>query len=84
METIQLCMAELHYTDNTTPIVPPEGREGDLIGNGFGRVEGRLLCGHLRWSFYAADCAYLAVRVGFSNPVDELCRTHPGRRDPYR
>ncbi len=27
------------------------------------------------------DCregAYLALRAGFSQPVDELCRTHPG------
>jgi hypothetical protein len=78
METIQLFAAELRYTDETTPVVPPEGREGVLIGNGIGRVDGTLLSGDLRWSFYAADCAYLAIRAGFTNPVDELCRTHPG------
>ncbi len=26
----------------------------------------------------AREGAYLAVRAGFSQPVDELCRTHPG------
>ena len=78
METVQLFTAELHYTNETTPVVPPDGREGDLIGNGIGRVKGTLLSGDLRWSFYAADCAYLALRAGFTNPVDELCRTNPG------
>lgn len=59
-------------------MVPPDGRDGQLIGTGTGDVRGELLHGKLRWSFYTADCAYLAVRAGFSQPVDELCRTHPG------
>ena len=78
MDTLHLFDAELRYTDETTPVVAPDGREGDLIGSGVGRVTGSLLSGTLGWSFYAADCAYLAVRAGFEHPVDELCRTHPG------
>ncbi len=78
MDTIHLFDAELRYTDDSTPVVPADGREGELIGNGTGAVRGQLLNGDLRWSFYAADCAYLAVRAGFTQPVDELCRTHPG------
>ncbi len=78
MEALHLFDAELRYTDDTTPVVPPDGREDQLSGNGTGDVGGELLNGELRWSFYAADCAYLAVRAGFTEPVDELCRTHPG------
>jgi len=77
MEACHLFEAELRYTDDTTPVVPPDGRQ--LSGNGTGDVGGELLNGELRWSFYAADCAYLAVRAGLAEPVDELCRTHPGR-----
>lgn len=78
METMHLFDAELRYTDETTPVVPPDGREGDLIGSGIGSVKGAVLSGNLRWSFYAADCAYLEVMAGFQHPVDELCRTNPG------
>jgi len=78
MEAFHLFDAELRYTDDTTAVVRPDCREGQLIGNGTGDLRGELLNGELRWSFYAADCAYLALRAGFSQPVDELCRTHPG------
>lgn len=41
------------------PLVRPTQREGVLIGSGQGQIEGERIRGSLRWSMYAADCAYL-------------------------
>src|SRR5262245_27566610 len=59
-------------------VVRAEDREGTLIGSGTGRVAGPI-SGAVRWSMFAADCAYLLVRAGVDpGPGTHLCRTNPG------
>jgi len=75
--------AELNYQDGLKPIVPVEGREGDLIGNGKGRVTGREIAGTIRWSMFAANCPYRAdgrnyPEAGRTETGDHVCKTNPG------
>lgn len=71
--------AELWYRSNMDIVMPVEDREGDLIGNGEGTITGERIRGRMRWSFFAANCAYLLVRSGIEPPPGEhLCRTNPG------
>ncbi|MCI0410251.1 MAG: hypothetical protein L0191_17115, partial [Acidobacteria bacterium] len=70
--------AEIHYRSDMEPVVPAEGREGELIGSGDGKVAGKIR-GTIRWSFFAADCAYLLVKAGIEPPPGQhLCKTNPG------
>jgi len=50
--------AELQYRPGVEPVVSPEAREGELIGNGDGVARGGKVAGRLRWSMFAADCPY--------------------------
>ncbi|MBW7883735.1 MAG: hypothetical protein H3C34_14075 [Caldilineaceae bacterium] len=56
---VPLFEATLAYKDGMAPLVRPAQREGVLIGSGQGQIEGERIQGSLRWSMYAADCAYL-------------------------
>src|SRR5260221_10183769 len=71
--------ADLEYVNDQTAEVPSEDREGEYIGSGIGSITGERLNGTIRWSMFAADCAYLLVRAGIEpSPGEELCRVHPG------
>lgn len=79
MDLEPLFDAELQYNPDVGVVVAADDREGDLIGSGDGRVVGRRINGTIRWSFYAADCAYLLVKAGINpGPGQHLCRTNPG------
>ncbi len=79
MDLEPLFDAELQYNPDVGVVVAADDREGDLIGNGDGRVVGRRFNGTIRWSFYAADCAYLLVKAGVNPGLGQhLCRTNPG------
>ncbi len=79
MDLEPLFAAELQYNPDVGVVVAGDDREGDLIGTGDGRVVGRRINGTIRWSFYAADCAYLLVKAGVNpGPGQHLCRTNPG------
>lgn len=68
--------AELHY-ERGSAVVYRTGSEGDLIGSGAGTVRGPRMHGQIRWSFYAAECAF--DPNGTTRPTsDNLCRTGPG------
>jgi Protein of unknown function (DUF3237) len=75
--------AELAYRTDTAPVVPPEGREGTLLGSGDGRAEGPRISGAVRFSFYEEGCP---LDPGFLEaPADAkladgdyLCKTNPG------
>jgi hypothetical protein len=70
---------ELQYQSNMQVVVPADGREGELIGNGVGTVSGEKLRGTIRWSMYSADCDYLLVRAGVHPTRNQaLCKTNPG------
>ncbi len=71
--------AELRYKSDMDVVVPVEGREGELIGSGEGTVTGEKIRGTVRWSFFAANCAYLLVKAGVEPPPGQhLCYTNPG------
>lgn len=71
--------AGLEYINDMPSEVPTEDREGDYIGSGVGAVRGEKVTGSIRWSMFAADCAYLMVRAGIEpGPGQDLCRVHPG------
>lgn len=75
----QLFDAELEYVNDLAAVVPPEDREGEYIGSGRGRIMGERIRGAIRWSMFAADCAYLLVRAGVDpGPGTHLCRVRPG------
>jgi alkylmercury lyase len=71
--------AELRYRTGIGPVVPADGRQGELIGSGDGTVVGPAVRGTIRWSMYAADCAYLRRgEPGYDQIAEHLCRTSPG------
>lgn len=71
--------AELEYVNDQAVEAPAEDREGEYIGSGIGRITGDRLGGTIRWSMFAAECAYLLVRAGVEpGPGQDLCRVHPG------
>lgn len=70
--------AELHYREGMPPVVAAAEREGELIGSGDGSVTGEKLHGTIRWSYFAADCAYQLVQAGIEPaPGLHLCRNNP-------
>jgi hypothetical protein len=69
--------AELLYRQDLEPVVPGEGREGELIGSRDGVARGATLTGHLRWSMFAADCPYRPDGGERSLDNDHLCTTNP-------
>lgn len=78
MSMSHLFDAEMHYQPDMDPVIPSEGREGELIGSGDGKVTGKLR-GTIRWTFFAAECAYLLVQAGIEPPPGQhLCKTNPG------
>lgn len=71
--------AELAYRSDMEPVISSEGRDGVLIGNGDGVVDGERIRGRIRWSLYSGDCAYLLVRAGITpSPDQHLCTVSPG------
>jgi hypothetical protein len=70
--------AELHYQPGMPVVVSAENREGELIGSGDGILKGATIQGSIRWSMFAADCAYLLIQAGVANPEQDLCKTNPG------
>jgi len=76
---LHLFDAELHYRKDIDPVVPTEGREGELIGSGDGTVTGKNVQGTILWSYFAANCAYLLVKAGIEPPPGlHLCKNNPG------
>lgn len=74
-----LFTATLSYRSDLEPIVPPDGRDGALIGNGDGDLEGEGLQGNVRWSMYSGNCAYAFVQAGVDPiPGQHLCTVSPG------
>jgi hypothetical protein len=69
--------AELHYQTDLDPLVPSEGREGELIGSGDGAAKGAKLAGRLRWSMFAADCLFRPDGSTANGDGDHLCTTNP-------
>ena len=69
--------AKLHYRHDLEPVVPSDGREGELIGSGDGIARGETLTGQLRWSMFAADCPYRPDGGARSLDHDHLCTTNP-------
>lgn len=70
--------AELLYRTDMGPVVAAEGREGELIGSGDGKVRGRIR-GTIWVTFYSAECVFPQVLAG--NPVDpglHVCKENPG------
>jgi hypothetical protein len=71
--------AELRYNPAIHVVIPLEEREGQLIGSGEGTVTGKKIRGTIRWSMFAAHCAYLLVKAGIEpTPGQHLCKTNPG------
>lgn len=77
-----LLVAQLQYQTDMAPVVPPERRDGELLGTGDGTVEGPKVRGTIRWSFFERECPF---DPGFLDgpPVqlpegDYLCETNPG------
>jgi hypothetical protein len=79
-ETIDpLFEAEVRYRPGMAPVVSAEGREGELIGSGEGKVRGERIRGTIRVTFYAAECVLPQVLAG--NQVDpglHVCKENPG------
>jgi hypothetical protein len=74
-----LFTATLSYRPDLDPIVPQDGRDGALIGNGDGEMEGENLKGKIRWSMYSGNCAYVFVQAGVDpTPGQHLCTVSPG------
>ncbi|MFQ5922685.1 MAG: hypothetical protein ACE5M4_07550 [Anaerolineales bacterium] len=74
-----LFTASLSYKSDLEPVVPPGGRDGTLIGNGDGELEGQDLSGKVRWSMYSGNCAYVFVQAGVEpTPGQHLCTVSPG------
>lgn len=74
-----LFTATLSYRPDIDPIVPSDGRDGVLIGNGDGELEGENLQGNVRWSMYSGNCAYVFVQAGVDpTPGQHLCTVSPG------
>ncbi len=69
--------AELQYRPGVEPVVSPEAREGELIGNGDGVARGGKVAGRLRWSMFAADCPYRPDGGTLVLDGDHLCTTNP-------
>ncbi len=69
--------AELQYQQDVEPLVPSEGREGELIGSGDGVAAGGKLAGRLRWSMFAADCPFRPDGSGSNGNGDHVCTTNP-------
>ena len=69
--------AELQYQQDIEPLVPSEGREGELIGSGDGTVKGDRVVGRLRWSMFAADCVLRVDGFETSSSGDHVCTTNP-------
>ncbi len=70
--------ARLQYQSDMEGVVSAETREGELVGNGDGRVSGDVLSGNARWSMYAGNCAYVFVRAGILPPPGQhLYTVHP-------
>ncbi|MGH7449896.1 MAG: DUF3237 family protein [bacterium] len=72
---------ELYFTSDSPKdvAVPADNREGDFLGNGEGTLTGGKIQGKMRWSWYAASCAYLLVKQGKEVPPgQDLCYENPG------
>lgn len=41
---------ELHFRAEMSPVVAPEGRHGELVGSGDGKVHGSAVRGKIKWS----------------------------------
>ena len=48
-QTENQIQVELAYRDGLEPLVPPESREGAVIGSGDGVIDGPSLTGKVRW-----------------------------------
>ena len=63
-ELSHLFDAELRYRDDIAPVVPAEGRQGELIGSGDVTATGERLRGTILWPYFAANCADQLVTAG--------------------
>jgi hypothetical protein len=66
-----------------TAVVPPEDREGALIGSGEGIVTGSALQGTLHFSFYTAECRFdpgfvLSAGLDLKRVGNHVCKINPG------
>ena len=71
--------AESRHRPDMAPVVSGEGREGELIRSGEGKVRGERIRGTIRVTFYSAECVFPQVLAG--HPVDpglHVCKENPG------
>jgi hypothetical protein len=75
-----LFTAVLQYQSDSPDktVVPSQGREGALIGNGDGTVAGTQVRGTVHWSLWSGDCEYPLVRKGQAIPDGlHVCTMNP-------
>jgi len=59
--------------------VSTKNREGAFIVNGVGTVNGEMIHGKIKMSFFAIDCAYLLVQAGVDPGLGQhLCKENDG------
>ncbi len=82
MNLDHLFTATLTYREGMAPVFQPSVPDGERIGSGVGRIEGRL-SGTVEWTFYAAECRYRPdgsedPQAGRTDAGHNVCRTTPG------
>src|SRR3989475_10107186 len=71
--------AEAQLQPGMAPVGTSEGREGELVASGTGKVRGERIRGTIRLTFYSAECVFPQVLAG--KPVDpglHVCKENPG------
>src|SRR6266849_2239710 len=70
---------DLEAAPGREPFVSTKNREGAFIVNGVGTVNGEMIHGKIKMSFFAIDCAYLLVQAGRDpGPGQHLCKENDG------
>ena len=70
---------DLQAAPGREPFVSTKNREGAFIVNGVGTVNGEMIHGKIKMSFFAIDCAYLLVQAGVDpRPGQHLCKENDG------
>jgi len=70
---------DLQAAPGREPFVSTKNREGAFIVNGVGTVNGEMIHGKIKMSFFAIDCAYLLVQAGRDpGPGQHLCKENDG------
>src|SRR2546425_12884648 len=70
--------AEAQHQPGMARVVSPEGREGELIASGTGKVRRERIRGTIRLTLYTAACVFTQVLAG--KPVNtqlHVCKENP-------